>query len=133
MAYMAQGMPPEQAMMMAGGGMPPMGPPMGGPPMLPPSGAPMGGPPMGMDPMMGMPQQDPMEMLMGAVMGKWSQDEAQLSGEQGALMETLMMILNAQPPQPQEMFAEGDPNNAGMMPMDDTMPSGGGSLPAVGY
>lgn len=111
--YMMQGMPPEQAMMMAGGGMPPVDPMMSG----------MAPPPMGMDPMMGDPmmgaQPDPLEMLMAAVLGKWDTQEAQLAGEQDLLMQTLMSLAGPPPPGPQDMFAEGAPMNAGMMPEDD--------------
>ena len=113
---MQGGMPPDPAMMM--GGPPPMGP-MGPPPMGPPPMDPSGAP---MDPMMGgmgMPPVDPMQMLLEAVMGKWGSQEAQLAGEQGMLMDTLSAIATAQPPMPQEMFAEGAPTNAGMVPEDD--------------
>lgn len=116
---MAQGMPPEEAMMMAGGA-PPMGPM--GPPMPPPG--PVGAPPMGPDPMMGGgdPEDMMIQALMGGVMGKWAGDEAQLSMEKGALLNTLMQIAQAQPPAPDEMFAEGAPMNAGMVPATDVEP-----------
>ena len=101
-AYMAEGMPPEQAMAMAY--------PQGGPPMGPP----------GMDPsMMGAPPVDPLQMLLSAVMQKWDSGEAQMAGEKSMLMETLAMIAQSSPPAPQDMFAEGNPMNAGMMPSSD--------------
>lgn len=114
--YMAQGMPPEEAMAMSGMGMAAPMPPMGPDPMMgpPPMGSPMG-PEMG-----GAPDETAMlAMLMQAVTGKWDQQQAELAGEKGMLMDTLMSLADAQPPAPQDMFAEGAPMNAGFMPEID--------------
>lgn len=82
---------------------------------------------------MGAPPIDPMEMLFGAVQGKWDSQEAQLAGEQSALMNILMMMAQSAPPTAPEMFAEGAPGNAGMMPGTDVVPMGGGGLPNTAY
>lgn len=91
-AYMAQGMPPEEAMALAGGA-PPMGLPMD--PMM---GGPMSDP-MGAMPMAGAPDQNTMLVqLVDAVLGKWAGDEASIAGEKDALMQVLMMLAGAPAP-----------------------------------
>lgn len=119
---------------MAGMGMGPMGP-------LPPE--------MGMDPMMGgMPPMDPMAGMMpppdpmaGAgmmpppvadeetgmimdllqqLMAKWGTGDPSLGGEQADLIQVLLQLAQAQPPTPQEAFAEVPMEpQMGMMPTED--------------
>lgn len=108
--------------------MPPMGPPMGPPPMDPM----MGG--MGMDPMMGgmgmgMPSEEDMIMqALQGVLGKWASSEAVLGMEKGALLDTLMQIMQAQPPMAMDAMSMGGPPDAyGMAP-----PMGGPADPAMG-
>lgn len=66
----------------------------------------------------GLPPVDPsavMLQMLQQLMGKWGSQEAQLAGEQGALTETILMLLQAQPPSPEMGFAEGGPpSNFGM-------------------
>lgn len=85
-AYMAQGMPPEQAMAAAGVAPDGMG-------IAPPA-----------------PDQDAMmAMLMEAVMQKWGMAEAQLGAEKDLLTQTLMQIAMPTPPVGPGDFAEGAP------------------------
>lgn len=91
-AYMAQGMPEDEAMAAAGMGDPAMGAPDG----------------MGIAPPM--PDQNAMMMmLLDAVTQKWGMAEAQLGAEKDLLTQTLMKIAMPTPePGPQD-FAEGGP------------------------
>lgn len=87
----------------------PMGPAMG-PEMVDPGG--MGAPPVA--------PADPNEMMLQALMsvlGKWDNNESQIAGEKSALMQTLMMIASASPPDAAEAALMGeDPNGYGMTP-----------------
>ena len=52
-----------------------------------------------------------------SVLGKWDNNEAQIAGEKSALMQTLMMIASASPPDAAEAALMGeDPNGYGMTP-----------------
>ena len=115
-----EGMPPEAM------GMPPMDPMMGGAP-------PMGAPPMGGM----MPPMGPSEQIMGlfdAAMSKWTSGEAQIAGEQNAVVDVLAGILMAPGAQdPATMMVEGGPmGDMGMSPMPDmgALPPGGPMPPA---
>jgi hypothetical protein len=92
-AYMAEGVPEGEAMMMAG--MPP---------------ASLTGDPDGMDVPAQVPDQDGlMMMLLDAVTQKWGAAEAQISAEKDILLQTLMRIAMPAPqPGPQD-FVEGTP------------------------
>lgn len=90
-AYMEQGVPPEEAMAMAGE--PPMDPMMGG--SVPGPMGPMGPP----EP----PQDMMMAMLLQAVTQKWGGAEAQIAGEKDMLMQTLMQLA-----MPAPAFGAGD-------------------------
>lgn len=84
----------------------------GGPEMGP--GVDMGG--MAVPPVPMQPSEMMLQALM-AVLGKWESNEAQIAGEQNALMETLMLIAGAQPPSAAEAgVMGGDPTAFGMAP-----------------
>jgi hypothetical protein len=83
-AYMAEGMPPEEAAMAAGMA------------------------PDGMGVLAPMPDQDAMMMmLLDAVTQKWGMAEAQLTAEKDVLMQTLMQIAMPAPQVGPQDFAEG--------------------------
>lgn len=107
-AYMEQGMPEDEAMAAAGMGPEPMGPMAPGPEA----------PPMGMGPMGGMPpdQDAMMMMLMQALVQKWGSAEAQVAGEKGTLVDTMMQLAMPQPSFGPQDMVEGAPGQ-GMPPM----------------
>lgn len=93
-------MPPEQAMAAAA--------PMPADPMMP-AGPDMGmaGPPM--------PDEDAMlQMLMQAVAGKWQSEEAQIAGEKGVLIQTLMQMAMPTPAFGPQDMVEGAPGTGAM-------------------
>lgn len=87
---------------------------MGLPGADPGPGVDMGGmavPPVPMDP------NEMMLQALSAVLQKWDSSQAQIAGEQNALMETLMLIAGAQPPGAAEAAVlGGDPTAFGMAP-----------------
>lgn len=102
---------------------------MGAAPM-PPQGDPMmGDPGMGGGMMQAPAPMDPMQMMveqLQLLFAKWGQGQQQIAGEQGALGETLMMLLQAQPPTAAQAFAEPGVGQSMMgPPVEDTgMPMG---------
>lgn len=111
---------------MAGMGMGPMGPdPMMGP-MPPDPGMGMPMPPMGPDPMMGgaapMDENAMLMELIQAAMMKWEGGEAQLAGEKGAVIDTLMSIMQGPGAlDPAANMVEGGPAGQMGMPVQPEM------------
>lgn len=93
-AYMAEGMPQEEAMQAAY----PAGPPMGeGVPQAAPS------------------PDDMMLMLIQAVMQKWGESQGMVDMEKQMLIETLMQLAQPAPPMGPQDVVEGAQAPVGMM------------------